>query len=84
ALAGFLGFALLLQCFLGMATIWTGKSPVPTTFHLSGGALVFATGVLLFMSICRLHKPVHGKKESNGNAVDPRSLPAQFDGVALT
>nr|MDQ3003408.1 COX15/CtaA family protein [Fibrobacterota bacterium] len=49
ALAGFLGFALLLQCFLGMATIWTGKSPVPTTFHLSGGALVFATGVLLFM-----------------------------------
>jgi heme a synthase len=84
ALAGFLGFALLMQCLLGMATIWTGKSPVPTTFHLSGGALVFATGLLLFMSICRLNNPVHGNVEPNGKTVDPRRLPLQPDGVALT
>ncbi|HKP96641.1 MAG TPA: COX15/CtaA family protein, partial [Fibrobacteria bacterium] len=84
ALAGFLAFALALQCLLGMVTIWTGKAPVPTTFHLSVGALVFATGLLLFMAICRLQKPVPDLAEPKGNAVDPKPLPLQRDGVALT
>jgi cytochrome c oxidase assembly protein subunit 15 len=53
-LAVFLGFALALQITLGIFTIWSAKAPVPTTFHLSGGALVFATGWLLFLALCRL------------------------------
>lgn len=58
-LAGALGAALCLQIALGAATIWTSKAPVPTTFHLSGGALVFATGLLLFFALCRL-QPASG------------------------
>jgi len=57
ALAGFLALAIVLQCLLGMVTIWTGKAPVPTTFHLSMGALVFATGWLLCLSTYRLQLP---------------------------
>ncbi len=87
-LAGFLAFALIAQCFLGMLTIWTGKAPVPTTFHLSMGALVFATGLLLFLAIYRFRKPVPERMEAKGNAVNPhpRSLQTdlQNDGVALT
>jgi hypothetical protein len=40
-----------------MGVIWTGKAPVPTTFHLSGGALVFASALLLFLMIYRLGRP---------------------------
>ncbi len=53
-LAVFLAFALAAQIMLGIFTIWSGKAPVPATLHLSGGALVFATGWLLFLSLCRL------------------------------
>jgi cytochrome c oxidase assembly protein subunit 15 len=53
-LALLLGIALALQIALGIATIWSGKAPVPTTFHLSGGALVFATAWLLFLTLRRL------------------------------
>lgn len=55
-LGGFLAFALALQCLLGMVTVWSGKAPVPTTFHLSVGALVFATGFSLLLSLLRLGK----------------------------
>jgi len=84
ALAGFLAFALLLQCLLGMVTIWTGKAPVPTTFHLSVGALVFATGLLLLMAIYRLQKPVPERAEPKGNTVSPSPHSLRSDGVALT
>jgi cytochrome c oxidase assembly protein subunit 15 len=80
-LAGFLGLALALQICLGIATIWTGKAPVPTTFHLSGGALVFATGWLLLLALCRL-QPVPGNPERKEQAMHPQSL--RTDGVALT
>jgi cytochrome c oxidase assembly protein subunit 15 len=62
----FLGFALALQCFLGMFTIWSGKAAVPTTFHLSGGALVFSSSFLLCLMIYRF-----------GGSVS--KLPAQSD-----
>jgi heme a synthase len=90
ALAGFLAFALVAQCLLGMMTIWTGKAPVPTTFHLSVGALVFATGLLLFFAIYRFRMPVPERTEVKGNAVNihPHSNKSvqniQNDGVALT
>ena len=48
-LASFLARALLVQCLLGMITVWSGKAPIPTTFHLSIGALVFGTGFLIFL-----------------------------------
>lgn len=89
-LAGFLAFALIVQCLLGMMTIWTGKAPVPTTFHLSVGALVFATGLLLFLAIYRFRMPVTERMETKGNAVTARSTsPGSIqgisnDGVALT
>ncbi len=72
-LAGFLVFALALQIFLGIATIWTGKAPVPTTFHLSGGALVFATGWLLFLALCRL-QPVAGEAQRRADAMGVLAL----------
>ncbi|MEO6096168.1 MAG: COX15/CtaA family protein [Fibrobacteria bacterium] len=83
-LAGFLALALIVQCLLGMMTIWTGKAPVPTTFHLSVGALVFAVGLLLFFAIYRFRIPVTNQMETKGNAVatHPQSIPS--DGVALT
>jgi cytochrome c oxidase assembly protein subunit 15 len=92
-LAGFLAFTLIVQCLLGMLTIWTGKAPVPTTFHLSVGALVFATGLLLFFAIYRFRVPVTERTETKGNAVTTlpihstppgsiRNIPE--DGVALT
>jgi cytochrome c oxidase assembly protein subunit 15 len=58
-LAVFLVFALAAQIMLGIFTIWSGKAPVPATLHLSGGALVFATGWLLFLALCRL--PARGE-----------------------
>ena len=86
-LAGFLAFALIAQCLLGMMTIWTGKAPVPTTFHLSMGALVFATGLLLFLAIYRLQRPVSDRAEQKGIEVssNPHSLqiPLERDGVRL-
>ncbi|MDB5102441.1 MAG: cytochrome c oxidase assembly protein subunit 15 [Fibrobacteres bacterium] len=87
-LAGFLAFALIGQCLLGMMTIWTGKAPVPTTFHLSLGALVFATGLLLFLAIYRLQRPVSRQAESKGSEMNPdsnsRLIPHETDGVRLT
>lgn len=81
-LAGFLAFMLMLQCFLGMITIWTGKAPLLTTLHLSGGALVFASGILLFLSIYRLRQAASGKQAS----VKAEDLHHALgnDGVALT
>lgn len=56
-LAIILGALLLIQCLLGMITIWSAKAPVPTTFHLSFGALTFATGFLLFLAVYRIQIP---------------------------
>lgn len=72
-LAILLGFALALQVALGIFSIWSAKAPVPTTFHLSGGALVFATGWLLFLALCRLPAPTAG----NANASARRAIPAE-------
>jgi heme A synthase len=85
-LAGMLAITLIGQCLLGMMTIWTGKAPVPTTFHLSMGALVFATGLLLLLAIYRFRIPSE-RTEEKGSAVIPRphsphSL--KSDNVALT
>jgi cytochrome c oxidase assembly protein subunit 15 len=84
ALAGFLAFALVVQCLLGMFTIWTGKAPVPTTFHLSVGALVFATGFLLFLSVYRLRKPGSLPAQSQETAPASTSQALEKDKVALT
>lgn len=68
-----LGCALLLQCVLGMFTIWSGKAAVPTTFHLSGGALVFSLSFLLSLMIYRF-----------GNAVSrPRVQPVMTPVLAV-
>jgi cytochrome c oxidase assembly protein subunit 15 len=83
SLAAFLGFALLCQCLLGMVTIWTGKAPVPATFHLSLGALVFATGLLLLMAIHRLQKPVQDPPQAKVPAMSPESSLRQ-NGMAVT
>lgn len=82
-LAGTLGFALMLQIALGIATIWTGKAPVPTTFHLSGGALVFATGLLLFFSLLRLQPAADATPRSQAD-LDARAKSRRPDEVALT
>jgi cytochrome c oxidase assembly protein subunit 15 len=66
-----LGTALLFQCFLGMLAIWSGKSPVPTTFHLVGGAFVWVTGLLLCLMIYRF-----------GSGVSER-LPGSFRATAF-
>jgi cytochrome c oxidase assembly protein subunit 15 len=70
-IAAFLGGALVLQCLLGMFTVWTGKAPVPTTFHLSGGALLFATGFLLFLALRRLPARDVGKRRTSEAAARP-------------
>ncbi len=76
-LAGFLGLVLLVQCLLGMFTIWSGKAPVPTTFHLSVGALVFAIGFLLFLAVYRLQKPAQARNPSDDTraASMPKTMP---------
>jgi heme a synthase len=83
-LAGMLGMALIAQCLLGMVTIWTGKAPVPTTFHLSMGALVFATGLLLLLAIYRFRKPASEWPEEKGITVKPLPHSLTGDNVALT
>jgi cytochrome c oxidase assembly protein subunit 15 len=83
-LAGFLAFALIVQCLLGMMTVWTGKAPVPTTFHLSVGALVFASGLLLFLAIYRFRLPVRERTEAKGSLVTTQPQSLSNDGVALT
>jgi cytochrome c oxidase assembly protein subunit 15 len=83
-LAGFLAFALILQCLLGMFTVWSGKAPVPTTFHLSGGALVFATGFLLFLSLIRLRAEAGETRAQTPRRAAQASLAAAAKGsVAL-
>ncbi len=54
ALALYLAMAVAAQCVLGMFTVWSGKAPVPTTFHLSIGALVFALAFLILLASHRL------------------------------
>jgi heme a synthase len=83
-LAGLLGMTLIGQCLLGMMTIWTGKAPVPTTFHLSMGALVFATGLLLLLAIYRFRKPASERTEEKGSSVKPHPHSLTRDNVALT
>jgi cytochrome c oxidase assembly protein subunit 15 len=77
-----LGAALLFQCLLGMFAIWSGKSPVPTTFHLVGGAFVWAGGVLLCLMIYRLGADV--PERSPGASRSPAfARPLGREGVAV-
>jgi len=77
-----LGAALLFQCLLGMFAIWSGKSPVLTTFHLVGGAFVWATGVLLCLMIYRLG--ADGPERSPGDSRSPAfARPLGREGVAV-
>lgn len=50
-------FGLLLtlssQILLGALVIWTGKLPVPTTLHVSLGALIFMLGFLVYLMLAR-------------------------------
>lgn len=80
AVAVILGVALVLQCLLGMFTIWSGKAPVPATFHLCGGALVFTSGLLLFLMIYRLGGSRSAVKTGGSMAM----LQPAFPGEALT
>lgn len=50
----------VLQAFLGAATIWTGKSADIATAHVAVGALVLMTGVLLNAGIARAVVAVPG------------------------
>jgi cytochrome c oxidase assembly protein subunit 15 len=81
--AGILGGALLLQCVLGMLTIWSGKAPVPTTFHLSGGALVFTSGLLLFLMIYRLGDRAAGSLAAKGTMADITPASRVLPGASL-
>lgn len=83
AFAAILGLTLLIQCVLGMMTIWSFKAPVPTTFHLSCGALVFASGFLLFLMIYRLNRPASlGLATKASMAPVSRAMSAK-DGIAV-
>ncbi len=44
---------LILQIFLGMLTIWTGKLPIPTSFHVIFGALTFLFSFTTFLALAR-------------------------------
>jgi heme A synthase len=77
-----LGAALLFQCVLGMFAIWSGKAPVPTTFHLVGGAFVWATGLLLCLMIYRFGSGVTDR--APGSSHSPAfSRPLGREGVAV-
>lgn len=41
------------QIILGALVIWTGKLPVPTTLHVSLGALIFMLGFLVYLMLAR-------------------------------
>jgi heme a synthase len=82
--AGLLGVLLLLQCLLGMLAIWSGKAPVPATIHLAAGALVFATGFLLFLAVSRLPGPIQKRAGLPEQAGVTYALPTTEDGMALT
>jgi cytochrome c oxidase assembly protein subunit 15 len=45
------------QILMGAVTVWTRKSPVPTTLHVLGGALLLATAVVLVLRSHRLTLP---------------------------
>jgi heme a synthase len=73
AFALILGVLLAVQCFLGMFSVWTGKAPVPTTIHLSVGALVFASGFLLFLSVYRLKRPLGEQRGQPSLEIDSQA-----------
>lgn len=82
-MAVFLGAALLFQCLLGMTAVWSGKSPVPTTFHLVGGALVWAAGVLLCLMIYRLGSDVP-ERSPDASRAPAFARPLSGEGVAVS
>ena len=82
SLAVFLGATIIVQCLLGMFTIWSGKAPVPTTFHLSIGALVFGTGFLLFLAIYRLQNTELGQSSRSGTKTLFQPQVFQKDGLS--
>ena len=42
-----LGVLVVVQVLLGAMTIWSRKAPIPTTFHVLGGAIILATSLVL-------------------------------------
>ncbi len=64
--------ALLIQIPLGAETVWSGKSVVPTTLHVAGGAFLLATSLLLTLTARRVswRQPVFQQVPVSGvNAV---------------
>ena len=51
------GVLAVIQVLLGGITVWTGKSVVPTTFHVLNGALILATSLILTLRSFRILKP---------------------------
>ncbi len=49
--------ALALQIFLGAMTVWSGKSVVPTTLHVAGGAFILATSLYVTLIAHRVLLP---------------------------
>ena len=38
---------------LGAMTVWSRKAPIPTTFHVLGGAIILATSLVLTLRTWR-------------------------------
>jgi cytochrome c oxidase assembly protein subunit 15 len=62
----------MVQMFLGAATIWTGKSADVATAHVACGALALMTGTLLSIVSFRVHAPA--KRQANAFAAQPASF----------
>lgn len=69
-------FLILVQVFLGAATIWTGKSADVATAHVAVGALSLVMGAMLTLVSFRLLKPVMGTCES-GDSPMVQPLPTK-------
>ena len=60
---------LVCQIMLGAATIWTGKQPHIATAHVTVGAAILASSVVLTVQSFRLVRPSGGRAEAGAGAL---------------
>ena len=82
AAGGFLWVLVLLQVFLGVLTVWTGKHPWITSFHVVTGASVLGAAVFFTLRAWRCLEPVRQQEAPAGEERParrqrrPKTLPA--------
>ncbi len=54
----FLSAGLVFQILLGAETVWSGKSVIPTTLHVAGGAFTLSMSLLLALSAHKVLLPL--------------------------